>query len=60
MASVDTLLCFAGPEAEPNSIGLNAVNRARKAGLTDDQIRDMIEKEGLTVGDKAKEALLLT
>lgn len=59
MASVDTLLCFAGPEAEPNSIGLKAVERARQAGLTDDQIRQMIEKENLKVGEKAKEALSL-
>lgn len=59
MAIVNTLLCFAGPEAEPNSIGVNAVNRARKAGLTDDQIRNMIKEEGLTVGAKAKKELLL-
>lgn len=59
MASVDTILCFAGPNAEPNSIGLAAVNRARQAGLTDDQIRQMISDEHLTVGEKAKEALAL-
>lgn len=59
MASVNTLLCFAGPNAEPNSVGLNAVNRARQAGLTDDEIRQMIAEENLTVGEKAKEALAL-
>lgn len=59
MASVDTILCFAGPNSELNSIGLSAVNRARLAGLTDDQIRQMISDEKLIVGEKAKEALAL-
>jgi len=59
MASVNTLLCFAGPNAQPNSIGLSALNRARQAGLTDDQIRQMIQDENLIVGEKAKEALAL-
>lgn len=59
MASVNTLLCFQGPNAEFNAIGLSAVNRARLAGLTDDQIRQMISDEKLTVGEKAKEALAL-
>lgn len=59
MASVDTILCFTGPHAEPNSIGLAAVKRARQAGLTDDQIRQMISDEQLTVGERAKEALAL-
>jgi|DEB0MinimDraft_3_1074331.scaffolds.fasta_scaffold165650_1 hypothetical protein len=59
MASVNTLLCFAGPHAEPNSIGLAAVNRARMAGLSDDQIRGMISAEDLVVGEKAKKELAL-
>lgn len=59
MASVNTLLCFAGPNAEPNSVGLSAINRARLAGLTDDQIRQMISDENLIVGEKAKESLAL-
>lgn len=59
MASVNTLLCFAGPNAEPNSVGLSAIKRARLAGLTDDEIRQMISDENLKVGDKAKEALAL-
>lgn len=60
MASVNTLLCFTGPNAEPNSIGLSAVHRARLAGFTDDEIREMISAEKLTVGEKAKEALALS
>jgi len=59
MASVNTLLCFVGPQGEPNSIGLFAVERARQAGLTDDQIRQMVKAENLTVGEKAKAALSL-
>jgi hypothetical protein len=57
MASVDTLLCFCGPFATPGAIGLNAVKRARMAGLTDDQIKQMVTDENLKVGDDAKEAL---
>jgi len=59
MASVNSLLCFAGPNAEPNSIGLKAVERARLAGFTDQEIRDMAREEGITVGEKAREALQL-
>lgn len=59
MASVNTLLAFTGPNAEPNSVGLSAINRARMAGLTDDQIRQMISDENLIVGEKAKESLSL-
>jgi len=57
MASVDTILCFCGPNAKPGAIGLNAVKRARMAGLTDAQIINMIQEEKVEVGDDAKEEL---
>lgn len=60
MASVNTILCFCGPHAKPGAVGLNAVKRARMAGLTDEQIRQMIRDEKVEVGEDAKEELRMT
>lgn len=57
MASVDTLTAFIGPNGNENTIGYEALLRARKAGLTDNQIIDYIKREKLHVGVKAREAL---
>lgn len=57
MASVDTLTAFIGPNGNEGTIGYEALLRARKAGLTDDQIKTQIKDEDLHVGVKAREAL---
>lgn len=57
MASVNTLTAFIGPNGNEGTIGYEALLRARKAGLTDDQIKIQIKDEGLHVGVKAREAL---
>ena len=59
MASVDTLTAFIGPNGNEGTIGYEALLRARKAGMTDTQIKDQISKEKLNVGVKAREALNL-
>lgn len=59
MAAVNTLTAFIGPNGNENTIGYDALQRARKAGLTDEQIKKQIKEENLHVGIKAREALSL-
>lgn len=57
MASVLTFKCFVGPEGTDGYFGLSAVERARKAGFTDSEIKENVEREGLKLGPKAAELL---
>ena len=57
MASVKTLTAFIGNNGNKGTIGYEALLRARKAGLTDEQIKQQIQAEGLHVGEKARHAL---
>lgn len=57
MASVDTLTAFIGSNGNEGTIGYEALLRARKAGLSDEQIKAQIKDEGLDVGIRAREAL---
>jgi hypothetical protein len=59
MASVNTFRAFKGTDGEPNGFGLEALERARLAGFSDAEIIAGTEVEGLTLGEKAKEALSL-
>jgi hypothetical protein len=53
----NSLSLFIGPEGTEGVLGLKALERARESGLSDDEIREKIEAEGLKLGEKAKAAL---
>lgn len=57
MSSTLTFRSFKGENGEPNGFGLVALERAREAGFSDEQIIAGVEAEGLHFGEKAKEAL---
>jgi hypothetical protein len=51
------LASFIGPNGNYPAVGLDAVNRARNAGVSDTQIKTMALEESLVFGPRAKEAL---
>lgn len=53
-----TLASFIGPKGNAGTIGLEALNKARDYGYTDEQIKGMLKEENLGLGKKAKESLL--
>jgi hypothetical protein len=57
MSDTSTFRSFKGEKGEPNGFGLVALERAREAGFSDDQIIAGVEAEGLHFGEKAKKAL---
>lgn len=57
MASVNSLKCFVGPKGTEGSFGLAAVERARLAGFSDEEIKTQLRAEGLELGPKAAESL---
>jgi len=52
-----TLASFIGPQGNPGTIGLNALNAARDFGYSDEKIKEMLKEENLGLGKKAKESL---
>lgn len=48
---------FKGENGEPNGFGLAALERARTAGHSDQEIAVGVQAEGMYFGEKAKEAL---
>lgn len=52
-----TLASFIGPKGSAPGVGLQAVQRARSAGFSDDMICQMALEESLFFGPKAKETL---
>ena len=48
---------FKGTNGEPDGFGLAALERARQAGFSDEQIVSGVAAEGMYFGEKAKESL---
>ncbi len=59
MATFSSVLLktFIGENGDPGMIGLQALNRARTWGYTDDQIKIMLAEEKLGLGWKAAASL---
>lgn len=56
-SSGPSLSSFISSEGTAGSLGLAAVERARSSGLTDAQIRQMAQQQGLNFGEKAAASL---
>lgn len=51
------LLQYQGPQSEGKTIGLEALERARMAGMSDDLIKQFAEEQGVGFGEKAASQL---
>lgn len=52
-----TLSSYTGEGATPGALGMTAVENARKAGLSDQAIRELAQRQGLKFGEQAAGAL---
>ena len=53
-----TLASCIGSKGTEGFVGLAALERAREAGYTDEEIKEMLKKENLQLAEKAKENFL--
>lgn len=54
---LSNLLQYQGPQAEGKTIGLEALDRARMAGMSDDLIKQFAKEQGIGFGEKAASQL---